>query len=126
MQGYTGTSRQLTCPEKSRAIRGCCFASTVWLCPTVVALQFTPKLLGSITLLPVKRLMWKARSNQVVEGVRPLSIPPSEPVLALCSVEFSAEVRELESDPSSAASAVSGPLHFMDIRRSRSTAGRKS
>ena len=46
--------------------------------------------------------------------------------LAPCWAEFSAEVREPESDPSSAASVVWGLPHFMDVRRSRSAADKKS
>ena len=88
--------------------------------------QFTPKSLSSITPLQARRSMWKARSSQVAVAARRSSIPRSEPVPAPCWAEFLAEVRELESDPSSAASAVSGRRHFMDIRRSRSTVGRKS
>jgi hypothetical protein len=83
------------------------------------------ELLSSTTHLQAKRLMWKERSNQVVEAARVSSIQPSEPVLVLCWVESSAEVREPASAPLSAASGAWGPLHSMDARRSHSAAGRK-
>src|ERR1700746_582672 len=122
MREYTVTSRRLRCPERSKVIPAWRFALTAWLCPTAVALRFTPKLLSSITRHQAKKLMSKARSSQVVEGVRPLSILPSEPVPAPCWAEFSAEVREPESDPSSAASGVSGRLHSLELRITRSRA----
>jgi len=115
-----------TCPARSKVIPAWCFVLTDWLCPPVGALRFTPKSLSSTTHLQARKPMWKGRSSQGVEGARVSSIRRLEPEPALCWVEFSAEVREPESDPSSAGSAVSGRLHSMDVRRSRSTADKKS